>query len=118
MERVTPRLLAGWLAGAIAMAFGVVGCGSLTHQAPSAAPKLPSRPGAHIVFSGRLDSCMLSNGQRGLKFNDLCLTAPPAGWPGPMAKLPPVLQPVSMLALPDARQCQPGEPVRNDVVAA
>jgi hypothetical protein len=79
MERSTSMIL-GWLAGASALSFGVVGCGALVHQDPSTARLSSATPTR--IYPGTLKPCTLPGGQAGLKFNDLCLPAPPAGWTG------------------------------------
>lgn len=126
MDHVTPRLLAIWLIGALALSLAVVGCGTITSQDPpaNALAKYESSKGS-IIKTGRnvtlLTPCAMSNGGAGLKFDDLCLPAPPAGWTGeqlaktlrgrpkqlhPGAAVVPQLQPASFLTLPDGRPCR------------
>ncbi len=125
MDHVTPRLLAVWLVGALALSLAVVGCGTITSQDPPAnrlasgskvTPKTMSD-----AYSSLLKPCTMSNGDAGLKFDDLCLPAPPAGWTGagkgftmtrdrngkwkPMDRSI-VIQPASFLTLPDTRPCR------------
>ena len=71
MERITTRFLVGWLMVAVVFAFGVVGCGAITHH---------DTPTDRF---GLLEECELANGLGGLLYDDLCLPAPPAGWTGP-----------------------------------
>ena len=105
MERVTPKLLVGWLVGAIALAFGVVGCGSITHHDRSPFSTLSGSGdglGPGRILGGQLKPCTLTNGDAGLQFDDLCLPAPPAGWTGTRVRIR--VQPTSFLTLP--RDCE------------
>ena len=104
MDHVTPRLLAVWLVGALALSLAVVGCGTITSQDPplNRAGSLTSmRVGERL---GVLTPCTMSNGDAGLKFDDLCLPAPPAGWTGVARRI--LVQPASFLTLPDTRECR------------
>ena len=119
MDHVTPRLLAVWLVGALALSFAVVGCGTITSQDPPA-NRLASV--GNVTLGGQLlKPCTMSNGGAGMKFNDLCLPAPPAGWTGigksftmtrvQSGKWVPsdrhlIVQPASFLTLPDERPCR------------
>ena len=104
MERVTPKLMVGWLIGAIALAFGVVGCGTITHHDPLPQAKLSGKVRGGPVVTGLLERCTMTDGRAGLQFDALCLPAPPAGWTGPNMRIK--LQPTSFLTLPSGRECQ------------
>jgi hypothetical protein len=134
MEHVTPRLLAAWLVGALALSLAVVGCGTITSK-DRPVDSLAKYKDIKILNGGgtRLKPCTMSNGNVGLKFDDLCLPAPPAGWTGlPNVRLPGQIkpgsrlvipsdvmiksvQPASFLTLPDTRDCRtsifPTEPL-------
>ncbi len=125
MEHVTPRLLAIWLVGALALSLAVVGCGTITSQDPPlnrlASTGTVTPKDMSDAYSALLKPCKMSNGGAGLKFDDLCLPAPPAGWTTGKAftmsrdrngKWKPVdrnivIQPASFLTLPDTRECRP-----------
>ncbi len=72
MTNTQNRSFVGWLAASVAGSIALVGGGALVHDRPG-------RSSGTVT----LEACDLGDGRPGYLYDDLCLSAPPAGWFAP-----------------------------------